>query len=48
MRGDHQAHLGSGWCQRDMLAIVERAGHPAFRMGTHAIRCMHKCQLNHF
>src|SRR6266568_1436989 len=47
MGSHHQVHLGSGWCQGNGWAIVECARYPAFWMGTHLIRCMRKCLLDH-
>ena len=46
MGGHYQAHAGSSWGQGNALAIIERARHPTFRMGTHLIRCMCKCLLD--
>src|SRR5258708_382355 len=47
MGGHHQAYLGSNWRQGDGLAIVERAGHPTFRMGAHLIRGTGQRLLDH-
>jgi hypothetical protein len=46
MSGNHQAHFGPAWCQKDRIAIVERTCHPAFWMGAHVIWCMCKCLLD--
>src|SRR5258706_6574303 len=35
MGSDHQAHLGSGWCQKDGWTIVKSKCHPAFWMGAY-------------
>src|SRR5260370_871871 len=46
MGGHHQTDLGSSWRQGNGWAVVERACHPAFRMGAHLIRYARKCLLD--
>jgi hypothetical protein len=46
MRGHYQADFGSGWRQGNGLTIVERTGHPTFRMGAHLIRGTRKRLLD--
>jgi hypothetical protein len=38
MDSHYEAHLGSGWRQRNGWAVIEGTRHPAFRMGAHLIR----------
>ena len=48
MGGDHQAHLGSGWRQRDSQAIVEFTRHSTFWVDAHLIRGTRQCLLDDF
>ncbi len=47
MGGYHQTHLGAGWRQGNVSAIVECAGRSAFRMGAHLIRHLRQDLLDH-